>query len=249
MARTTTGDSEAGKASRLSLPLTNDGLIDWEHVRGSTAEKVLYVVQNDPEIAKFAKGEDGADVADVFGGLTAENVSKGLDALCTVNAMVFRVGAAKFIKHPLLKTADGKPVPLFFDQDILDKSFGLTEKQHAELDPRATRLAQKYSGKMPAWLKDNLDLYMFASMFLAYTAENARNVMSAQLNRDLHRAQTAFATAKANQSKNPQPDTDAVKTVSNVPQPSNGHAQPIDDALYPQAGRDFGGAAPESPTA
>jgi hypothetical protein len=212
-------NDEAGRTARLSLPLTADGLVDWEHVRDSTAEKFLNIIKTDPEVRSAymgAAGESPASDTPIFEEITEESVSKGLDTIQAANATIFRILAARFIKHPLLKDGNtGKPLPLVLDQQTLDSTFKFTEKQHAELDPRATRLAKKYSTELPDWLKKNLDLYMFASMFLAYTAENAKNAMGVQISRDLKRAQMQFAQRQANQPKNPRPDSD----VSEVPPP------------------------------
>jgi hypothetical protein len=207
----------AGRVARLSLPLTDDGQVDWDRVRTSTKEKFLDVLRTDPEVRASYNEVHGidADAPSLGDGLTEENVAAGLDIIANVNALVFRVAAARFVKHPLLRDQHGKPVPLVIDQDVLDAAFGLTPKQHAELDPRAKRLADKYSRDLPEWVKKNMDLYMFVSMFLGYTAQNAKTARQAQIKRDLHRAQTAFHTAKANQPQNPKPDTDA--------QPTNGH--------------------------
>jgi hypothetical protein len=199
--------------SRLSIPLTADGQVDLDHMRPSVAQRFVDLIKTDPTIKETyeevnapANAPDGPDL---FGGITSENVAKGLDAVATINGMVLRVMAARFVKHPLLRDQNGKPIPLIIDQQLLDSAFSFTPAQHAELDPRATRLAQKYSHKMPAWLKENLDLYMFVSMFLAYTAQNARTVLSAQITRDLARVRYNAASAAAAQPKNPQPDSDA----------------------------------------
>src|SRR5271167_2478367 len=146
-----------GSPGRLSIPLTADGFIDLDHMRPSSAQKLVDLIKTDPTIkeayAEVTGADGGPDGPALFDGLTQENVSKGLDAIVTVNRLVFRTMAARFIKHPLLKDQHGKPLPLVLEPDILDAAFGLTPKQHGELDPRATRLAQKYSGSMPEWLK------------------------------------------------------------------------------------------------
>jgi hypothetical protein len=237
MAKTT---ETAVPNARLSIPLTADGLIDMEHMRPSTAQKLIDLIKTDPTIRDtYAEINGATDEPDgLFEGLTAENVSKGLDAICTVNAMLFRIGAARFIKHPLLKDATtGKPLPLVLDPDILDKSFGLTDKQHAELDPRAAKVAQKYGNKMPEWLKKHLDLYMLGTMFIAYTGENARTVLTAQIARDVARAREQFLQQAAARPKNPQPDSDVIKQA----QPLNGRDRapepfpPTDTTAPPEA--------------
>ena len=199
-----------------SVPLTADGsAIDWQRVRPSSKQKLLEVVARDPVFRPETRSEE---VPDAFGGITEDNVAAGLDLIQTANALVFRIAAAKFVKHPILRDKDNRPLPLILDQDLLDRSFRLTAEQHAELDPRATRLAQKYAQDLPPWLKKNLDLYLLVSMFLSYTARNAKLVLEAQIKRDLARAQQAFAHAKA-ATVGPKADSDAA--------PSNGKTQPF----------------------
>lgn len=192
------------------------------HMRPSTASKLIELLKSDPQMrAAYAEvnglaGGATDDAIAAFGGLTEENVARGLDLVAQANALFFRVGVARFAKHPFIKDDKGRPQPIVIEPDILDAAFRLTPKQHAELDPRATRLAQKYSSELPDWLKRNLDLYMLGSMFLFYTAQNAKTALETQLKRDLARLQHAHARAQANPPHNPKPDTDAA-------QPINGH--------------------------
>jgi hypothetical protein len=222
MARNANPDETAGRSSRISLPLLDDGTVDWDHVRPSTMEKFAVIVKTDKNVRDTYEEAFGPPPGgeSPFGGITEENVATGLDLVCNINALVFRVAAARFVKNPFVKDKAGRPVPLVIDEDILSRTFRLTPEQHKELDPRATRLAEKYSRDLPEWLKKNMDLYMFASMFLAYTAQNAKTALQAQIARD--RAQGAYAAARANQPQNPKPDTDAVRTEPST-QPTNGH--------------------------
>jgi len=129
---------------------------------------------------------------DPFGGLTLANVRTGLDILSQANALVVRVAAPRFMRHPFKRDpATGKPLPLVIDPDILQRCFTLTEEQHKELDPRALRLAQKLSGRMPDWLKRNLDVYMLLGMYVKYTGENALTAMQTQVKRDVELARQA----------------------------------------------------------
>lgn len=206
-------------AKRLSIPLNDDGHIDLDHMRASTAEQLIELIKTDPTIRDTYKEvngphDDGPSLAD---GLTQENVAAGLDLLQSANALVFRIAAAKFIKNPVLRDQNGRPVPLVLDPDLLTRTFSFTPEQHAELDPRATRLAQKYSTNMPGWMKEHMDLLLFGSMFITYTGQNAKACIEMQVRRDLARAREAQAQAQVNQPKNPRPDTDA------QPQPVNGH--------------------------
>jgi hypothetical protein len=239
-------ETTAGVAKRLSIPIDDAGFIDVPHMRASTVEQLIELIKTDPTIRDTyndANGiKDGAGLAE---GLTQENVAAALDLVQSANALIFRVAAAKFIKNPVLRDQNGRPLPLVLDSDLLTRTFSLTPEQHAELDPRATRLAQKYSGKMPAWLKENMDLYMFASMFLMYTGQNAKAAIEMQIKRDVARAREAFAQQHANQPKNPKPDTDTVRT-----QPVNGHDrshEPLEAGHEPLTETDTA-PPPEAPT-
>jgi hypothetical protein len=153
-------------------------------------------------------GEDGADTAepDLFGGITLENIRSMLDVLGQANIIAVRMVGPRFLRHPFKKDAKtGRPAPLVIDPDILAASFTLTEKQHAELDPRALRIAQKYSHKMPDWLKRHLDLYMLCGMYIKYTGENALTAMQTQIKRDIE----LVRQAAARQPKTRPIDTDA----------------------------------------
>jgi hypothetical protein len=223
VARNQQNDTELA-VSRLSIPLTSDGFVDLSSMRSSSLAKLDHIISNDPNVRQRLDEVMGhTESPDAFSGITEENVGAALDGFQAANAFVFRILAAKLVKHPLLKDQHGKPLPLVLDPQILSTTFAFSAKQHAELDPRAAKLAQKYSDKMPDWLKKNLDLYMFGMMMLSYTAENAKAVVELQIKRDLALVRDQYLRTVANQPKNPQPDTD-VRTNSGV-QPVNGHDQ------------------------
>lgn len=238
MARASETGETVKTAARLSLPLTPDGTaVDWEHVRQSTAEKFEGLLRTDPLIRKAYDEQNGTGETagvDPFGGVTEENVRKLLDTVAKANATLLQIVGAKYIKHPLLRDTNNKPLPLVLEPDVL-KQMEFSEKQHAELDPRATRIAKKYEHKMPGWLREHFDLYVFGSMFIAYTAENAKAVIGAQVRRDLARAQEAFV--KARTPKNPQPDSDVQA------QPVNGRdLHPTDEFNPPSMPEEQAGA-------
>lgn len=214
-------DTEA-RAARLTLPLNSDGFIDLDHMRPGSAARLIELIKTDPAIRQAYNEENGPPVdSDLFQGITEANVHAGLDILSQANALVFRMAASRFIKHPLARTSDGKRMPLALDMDIVNAAFKLTDEQHAELDPRATRIAQKYSGRMPGWMKDNMDLVMLGSMYLKYTATNAQTAIMNQIKRDVAKAQAAAAAAGVRDT-NPKPDSDARPQTMSA-QPTNGH--------------------------
>jgi hypothetical protein len=213
-----TKNMPAENAKRLSIPLTDDGFIDTGSMRASTAQKFDHLIKNDPAIRDSFQTQHGGAEPNLAEGLTQANVAEGLNILASTNALVFRIAAARFIRNPVLKDKTGKPQPLVIDPDILTKTFSFTPEQHAELDPRAHRLALKYAGDMPEWLKKHLDLYMFGGMLLSYTAQNAKTAIEMQVKRDVNRYNVAWQQSQVVQPKNPQPTSDAAAP------PANGHA-------------------------
>jgi hypothetical protein len=103
------------------------------------------------------------------------------------------------------------------------KLMAFSDEQHKELDPRAYRIAKKYEGRLPEWLKKHLDLYILGSMFIAYTAENAKAVMETQVKLDLALVMRA-QQAEAARPQGPQPDSD-------VPKPNGRDVRPVNDLI------------------
>lgn len=242
MAKKSDSDAPAAGRGRISLPLAPDGSgFAWEQMRPSTKRALFDAVMADPrriyeEVGEPIPGDTDDPTAtaepDLFGGLTLENVRAGLDILSQINVLAFKMVAPRIVKHPFKRhPATGKPLPLVIDPDILQSAFALTDKQHAELDPRALKVANKYSHKMPAWMRDNLDLVMLGTMYVRYTGENAVRAIKTQVVRDL-----AAAKAEHERRTKPQPDdTDkppvriteadapATETVPTYPEPAAGN--------------------------
>ena len=217
-------NEEQKSAARISLPLSDDGLsVDWSHVRQSTAAKFESLLRTDPKIRQAYQEENGmtadGETVDPFGGITQENVHALLDSLGKANSLLFQVIAGRYIKHPFFKDAKtGQPARFVIEPDIMQR-MAFTPKQHEELDPRATKIAQKYSNKLPSWLREHMDLYMFGTMFIAYTVENAKAVLAAQYLRDLAKAGDMQRKAAA-QPKGSQTDSDVpVNGVDRNPPP------------------------------
>lgn len=212
-------DNQLKPPQRLWLPLTDDGTqVDWAHVRPSTAARFEGLLKTDPNIRKAYQEENGIreDEEPFDLGLSEENVRKLLDGITTVNAMIFQLAAAKWIKHPFAVDANGKKLPFILEPESL-RHMHFTDAQHRELDPRATKVAKKYEGKMPDWLKEHFDLYVFGAMFISYTAENAKATITAQVRRDMERAKENYARAQARDAAvNRPPDSDV------PPSPTNG---------------------------
>jgi hypothetical protein len=151
--------------------------------------------------------------------ITEANVGKLLDGITTVNALLLQIVAAKWIKHPAgFRDVNQKPINLLIEPDIL-QGMKLTAEQHKELDPRGVKICKRFEDYMPEWLKRNLDLYLFASMFISYTAGNMRTAMVAQVNRDVARARQQVRDQRAAQV---QPgDSDKIPAAA-APGPTNG---------------------------
>jgi hypothetical protein len=183
---------------RITLPLNAEGTaVDWEHVRPSVAERFEGLLQTDENIKKaYQEVHGGGPELPPEFAISEENVRKLLDGIASINAFVFQFVAAKWIPHPLKFTGpDGKPLHFVIEPDIM-QGMQFTSAQHRELDPIGVRIAKKYEDALPSWLKENFDVYVFGAMFIAYSAENAKAVIMAQVGRDLGRAQQAFAKAR-----------------------------------------------------
>jgi hypothetical protein len=241
-----------GRTGRISLPLTEDGSIDFGHMRASAKARLCSLV--DGQIADIYKeagqpvpGEDAGDAppADLFGGLTIENIRTGLDIMSQANVLLVKMLGPRILKHPYrrdLKT--GRSVPLVFDQDILQRSFTLTEAQHAELDPRALRLAHKYSHKMPDWFKHHLDFYMLLGMYVKYMGENALTAMQSQVLRDVKTDQEVAA-----QKRKPAPvDSDRAPTPPPATEAGSGNGVRVIGGEDVQPVTDYTQPAMESPS-
>jgi hypothetical protein len=194
--KNTPEDAPSQRVNRLSIPLKEDGTVDVDQMRPSTREKFVSAIHGSTEAVKLLD-PDGAkevgldaspieDTPDLFAGITLENIRTGLDILSSVNARVFTMMAGRFVKHPIFKDAKtGKSVPMQFDGDLVSNCFKLTAEQHAELDPRVLRIAQKHNDVLPEWFKKHVDIYMAATMFLKYQGENTIKVIQAQVERDV----------------------------------------------------------------
>ena len=187
------------RGARLSLPLNEDGTIDWESVRPSNKERFAEIVSNDAValeaigLAAGGEGEEG-EGENPLSGITETNIGTALDIICQANALAFKVIAEKTQKHPFLVDAvTRKPMPLIIDQDILQKSFTLTEEQHKELDPRVLLEVERHSHQMPEWVKKNLNIIMLFGMFFKYQLVNGLTAIQVQKLRDAERLKTARA--------------------------------------------------------
>ncbi len=196
MPRKSNEESEAQKPGRISLPLKEDGTIDFDAIRPATQEKFLGAIINDPfameKIGLASAPDESGDGVDMFQGISEENMRAALDVLTKVNGLGFKLLAGRLIKHPFKKDEKGKPAHFQFDADIVDRTFVLTEEQHRELDPRATRLANKYS---PEFLKKNSDVVALVGMYLMYMSQNAQLVLQHQFQRDVELVKQAQAKA------------------------------------------------------
>lgn len=210
MARQNRNDAEGSQ--RISLPLDAEGGIDWENVRGSARKAFLNAVENDvTTLEHIGMAHTGTAVDPAADGegldleITQQDVHNALDEIFAAESAIFRVFAAKFIKHPLMRDRDGKPVPMIIEPDIADRSFKLTEKDHKALDARVTRQVKRIP--VPEWMKKNLDLWMIGIYLGKATLTNVQTAMKDQIKRDLQRAMEHQAQQAAKH--NPRPDTDA----------------------------------------
>jgi hypothetical protein len=184
-------DFEKNKINRVSFAIKDDGSgFDFDGMQQRNKEKLAQLVS-----ASYAEileqGGMANSGAGIFDGVTLENIRTALDMLNRVNAMALKSVAPMIVKNPFKVDAKtGTPTPIAFDPGVVEGIFQFTEAQHAELDPRALRLAQKHS---PEWLKKNADIVMLITMFTNYTFENSMKAISAQLRKDQAEAMRAVA--------------------------------------------------------
>jgi hypothetical protein len=232
-------DTPSEYANRLVIPLSGENEIDWESVRDSQREQLLSTINNDVTILEHigmshesaTVGEDGKEVLPE---LTIENISAGIDLLSQANALVFRMIAPMVLPpNPFKSAAAGRRVPVTIDKDIALTCFKFSKEQHAELDPRALRLAKKY---LPDAAKKNLDIWLLGSMFLKYSIDNATRAVQIQLARDhmqIGKQQSSVPAA-------PSPDVDNKAT-----QPTNGVDHSNDFPAQPTNEEEQGGESLE----
>src|SRR5271168_5316725 len=201
--------NEASRSNRLVIPLTQNNEIDWESVRPSVKEQYLSIVNQDVATLEHigmahesTSSDDDVNSTDDFPQITSENIRTAFDILSQTNALAFRMLVPRVFSSPIRSQVEGRKVPLQIDLDIALSCFKLTDKQHAEIDPRAMRLAKKY---MPAGVKQNLDIWLLATMYLKFQGDNAVNAMKLQNIRDLGRLSNSPATSAP---KSPTPDSD-----------------------------------------
>lgn len=224
-------DGEITRGARLIIPLTGDNEVDWSAVRPAAKEQLLNIANNDVTIlehigmAHESGNNDDGESSDFEGDITQANVKMLLDSLTKANAIVAAMIIPRFVSHPFKRRADGKRVPFTIDRNIALSNFALTESQHAELDPRAERLAKKY---MPAAARKHLDVIMLASMYMHYMEQNLEATVKAQVKYDIANVQSA-----------PQVAPPQAPIESDVSVKPNGHApesvpeEPFSESLEP----------------
>lgn len=179
-------DKAQQSTNRLSLPLTDEGAIDWEHVQQRTKEKFASVVSSDPDalemIGLASGGGDDVEVSVISEGITDENIKAFIDAVSKAVALGSGFVISKIKTHPFLVDKDSqKPIPLKIRPDILLKCSTLTDEQHKELDPRVKKIVDKHTKELPEAIKKHLDLWMLAGMFLKYNMENVASALEMQI--------------------------------------------------------------------
>lgn len=199
------GESQA----TITLPVMDDGSVDWSSVRDSTKEKFKGILSNDPtalEMVADVLGDIDTDDSGSEDGtptLTEANIGSVIDKINMGCAFGLAILANKFKKHPALRDAQGQPIKMAISPEVI-LSLKLTEAQHKELDPRAFKIGQKYMEKLPESVKKNFDGWMLAIMFLEYQAQNFNKMITIQTQKDL----AAVLAAQAKQGRAIPPDSD-----------------------------------------
>lgn len=168
-------EAEAGPAnssSRLSLPLNNEGTIDWDRARDSQKEKFTQAVLNSPETLEMiglAAGATGEQQ-----GWSEESIRFGLDLISMVNSFVFRMASKKVM---------GTQV----DADVASQCFAFSdEKDHNgksdydKLVPPTQRLADRAIHVDPKYQ----DLILLGTALAAIVGKQAQTALEMQSERD-----------------------------------------------------------------
>lgn len=189
------------KISRVSFAIKDDGSgFDFDSMRDSNKQKLAELVQKD-YAAILEQGGMSADSGGSFDGISIANVAAAIDSITNLNAIGLEYIAPMFIKNPWRKDENQQPTPIKFAPGLCSLAFKLTAEQHAEIDPRALRLAQRFA---PKWLKDNADWVMLIQMYGTYTFQNAMKAIQWQLQKDREAYEKAMA-ALPKQNIPPQP--------------------------------------------
>jgi hypothetical protein len=182
-------ESEGNKINRVSFPVKADGSgFDFDSMQERNRQKLVELVTaGQAEI--FASGDGGGGAA--FEGITLANVRATIDSINSMTAIGVGYVIPMAVKHPFFVDDSGEKLPLKVDQKLLQDCFKFTDAQHEELDPRAMRLANRYS---PKWLKDNADWVMLLQMYGTYTFQNTMRAIQTQVQRDVENYKRVAAT-------------------------------------------------------
>lgn len=147
---------------RASFPVTPDGKIDWNVLKGKNKERVLVALRNDPEVARLA----GKDVAEeeIFS-FTEQDAREVLEFLSEGNA---------FAVHFVFKKKGFQ-----IDPDILGQAFQVPSDNR--LTKRGAILMNRYSN---AFIRQHADLFMFFSGYMKMVKAQAQAAVIAQLTRN-----------------------------------------------------------------
>lgn len=200
-----------GGTSRLSLPINEDGSIQWDSVRDATKEKFASAIANDPvalEALSSALGvtEESGEALPEEMQLTDERVGVALDAFNSLFALGFGWGVKTFLKNPFqIDKRTGRPIPLEIPVPVLLQKFALTKEQHAELDPLVRKEAERHTDAIPQWVKDNYGLIMILGLWGKYSFQNGMECVKAQL---MYERQQAIKAQQASAPPVRPPDSD-----------------------------------------
>lgn len=206
----------------LTLKLDDDGTVDWGRTKESTKEKFKAILSSDPTALEMVAdalkdvGDDEEGEAGETPHITADNVGALIDQINLGCAAGIALLVGKFKKHPILRTPQGQPHKLVISPDVLLKTSQLTPQQHEELDPRALKVAKKYEGKIPAAVREHMDIWLLAIMFLKYQQQNFSKMVATQVALDIRAVTMKQAAAPP---KPIPPDSDKVNGQSTAPPP------------------------------
>lgn len=184
VSRQTSDPTTRFSGKRISLKVDQNGEIQWSDVSEDTKKRLSDALQK-PGSAEILglpnPTSTGVDVAE----FSEDNIRAVLNVTTKMSgigmSILSRALGAKFGMTPV-------------DVDIAINSFKLSDEADAELTPRGTRLANKYSNE---FMKKYADEIAFAGMFVYYMGECSTKAAVAQSNRDYEKKKAAAANKVA----------------------------------------------------
>jgi hypothetical protein len=172
-------------ATRITLPLTETGSIDWSAAKEGTSEQFTQAVLSDPatlEMIGLAAEQTEGPAAIPLSGWQPQQAGFALDMLGSLEALLFSKISDKFLQFHV-------------DMEPAQEAFKLDENDHALIDAPAAKLMEKYIPVSDDW-KDEV---MFLSAYGYILTKQARRAV--ELQKDKNEREGVVIEAEPPQSK------------------------------------------------